>query len=89
MSEARTETSTMAYRRVGTAGLVVSEIGLGSWLTYGAAACSVMGRSSTAKAEPIYVDIPDTTIGLPDVTSTIRESTSNPAWALYAQRVPG
>ena len=36
MSDTRIQSSTMTYRRVGTSGLVVSEIALGSWLTYGA-----------------------------------------------------
>jgi len=36
MSETRADTTTMGYRRVGRSGLVVSEIALGSWLTYGA-----------------------------------------------------
>jgi len=36
MAEAENGSTAMSYRRIGSSGLVVSEVALGSWLTYGA-----------------------------------------------------
>ena len=43
MAEARAGSS-MAYRRIGTSGLVVSEVALGGWLTWGAAVADDSAR---------------------------------------------
>jgi 1-deoxyxylulose-5-phosphate synthase len=50
----------MEYRRLGSSDLVVSEIGLGSWLTYGAAIETERARACVEKAFEIGITFVDT-----------------------------
>lgn len=47
----------MKYRNVGNTGLKVSEIGLGSWLTYGTAAEKKAADTCIAKARPVNTNL--------------------------------
>jgi len=48
------------YRRLGSSGLKVSEIGLGSWLTYGVGIEAEVGKQCVAKAYDLGVNFFDT-----------------------------
>ena len=50
----------MDYRRLGSSGLKVSEIGLGSWLTYGVGVQAEVARQCVAKAYDLGVNFFDT-----------------------------
>lgn len=50
----------MEYRRVGVSGLKLSEIGLGSWLTYGVGVEAEVARQCVAKAYDLGVNFFDT-----------------------------
>lgn len=50
----------MEYRRLGSSGLKVSEIGLGSWLTYGVGVQAEVAKQCVAKAYDLGVNLFDT-----------------------------
>ena len=50
----------MEYRRLGSSGLKVSEIGLGSWLTYGVGVEAEVAKQCVAKAHDLGVNFFDT-----------------------------
>ena len=50
----------MEYRRLGSSGLKVSEIGLGSWLTYGVGVEAEVAKQCVAKAYDLGVNFFDT-----------------------------
>ena len=50
----------MEYRRLGSSGLKVSEIGLGSWLTYGVGVEAEVAKKCVAKAYDLGVNFFDT-----------------------------
>ncbi|MCM3132906.1 aldo/keto reductase family protein [Paenibacillus polysaccharolyticus] len=55
----------MKYRRLGRSGLKVSEIGLGSWLTYGSATSEEAARACMHKAYDLGVNFFDTSNSYP------------------------
>ena len=50
----------MEYRRLGASGVRVSEIGLGSWLTYGAGVEADRAKACVARAYELGVNFFDT-----------------------------
>ncbi|HEV8425502.1 MAG TPA: aldo/keto reductase [Actinomycetes bacterium] len=50
----------MEYRRLGASGVRVSEIGLGSWLTYGVGVEADLGKACVARAYELGVNLFDT-----------------------------
>ncbi|MGO4527864.1 aldo/keto reductase family protein [Paenibacillus sp. 2TAF8] len=55
----------MKYRRLGRSGLKVSEIGLGSWLTYGSATSEEAARACIHKAYEVGINFFDTSNSYP------------------------
>ncbi|WP_366295782.1 aldo/keto reductase family protein [Paenibacillus sp. AN1007] len=55
----------MKYRRLGRSGLKVSEIGLGSWLTYGSATSEEAARACMRKAYELGINFFDTSNSYP------------------------
>ena len=55
----------MKYRRLGRSGLKVSEIGLGSWLTYGSATSEEAARACIHKAYELGINFFDTSNSYP------------------------
>ncbi|WP_128101959.1 aldo/keto reductase family protein [Paenibacillus sp. DCT19] len=67
----------MKYRRLGRSGLKVSEIGLGSWLTYGSATSEEVARACMHKAYELGINFFDTSNSYPGAEevmgSTLKE----------------
>ncbi|KQY94429.1 voltage-gated potassium channel [Paenibacillus sp. Root52] len=71
----------MKYRRLGRSGLKVSEIGLGSWLTYGSATSEEAARACMHKAYELGINFFDTSNSYPGAEevmgSTLKQYSRN------------
>ncbi|MDP9697677.1 aldo/keto reductase family protein [Paenibacillus polysaccharolyticus] len=75
----------MKYRKLGRSGLKVSEIGLGSWLTYGSATSEEAARACMHKAYELGVNFFDTSnsyTGAEEVMGSTLKSYSRSSYAL-------
>ncbi len=75
----------MKYRKLGRSGLKVSEIGLGSWLTYGSATSEEAARACMHKAYELGVNFFDTSnsyAGAEEVMGSTLKSYSRSSYVL-------
>jgi len=66
----------MKYRRLGNSGLKVSELGLGSWLTYGSATAEETAQACIEKAYDLGINFFDTANAYPGAEAVVGKTLS-------------